>query len=92
LTSFSIAEIVAEHQRLVALGVRFTQVPRVTGPVTTAVLDDTCGNLIQIMAQNRDSERRRPVTRQRMSENDLDRRSLLGHRVALRELGTTGRR
>jgi hypothetical protein len=28
--------------------VRFTQEPVEMGPVTTAVLDDTCGNLIQI--------------------------------------------
>jgi catechol 2,3-dioxygenase-like lactoylglutathione lyase family enzyme len=34
--------------RLVALGVRFTQPPIEMGPVTTAVFDDTCGNLIQI--------------------------------------------
>jgi hypothetical protein len=33
-----------------ALGVRFTQEPTAMGPVTTAVLDDTCGNLIQIAA------------------------------------------
>jgi hypothetical protein len=33
---------------LQALGVRFTQEPVEMGPVTTAVLDDTCGNLIQI--------------------------------------------
>jgi hypothetical protein len=30
--------------------VRFTQEPAEMGPVTTAVLDDTCGNLIQIAA------------------------------------------
>ena len=30
------------------LGVRFTQEPLEMGPVTTAVFDDTCGNLIQI--------------------------------------------
>ena len=34
-----------------AAGVRFTQEPAEMGPgVTTAVLDDTCGNLIQIAA------------------------------------------
>ncbi|MBC6461574.1 helix-turn-helix domain-containing protein [Actinomadura sp. HBU206391] len=33
------------------LGVRFTQEPVDMGPVTTAVLDDTCGNLIQIAHQ-----------------------------------------
>jgi hypothetical protein len=37
-----------EFERLSALGVRFTQPPTEMGPVTTAVLDDTCGNLIQI--------------------------------------------
>jgi hypothetical protein len=38
----------AEFDRLKGLGVRFTQEPVAMGPVTTAVLDDTCGNLIQI--------------------------------------------
>ena len=40
----------AEYERLSALGVRFTQEPTEMGPVTTAVFDDTCGNLIQIAA------------------------------------------
>ena len=47
-TSFAVADIHAEHERLKQLGVRFTQPPTEMGPVTTAVLDDTCGNLIQI--------------------------------------------
>ena len=47
-TSFAVDDVHAEHARLVALGVRFTQAPLERGPVTTAVLDDTCGNLIQI--------------------------------------------
>jgi catechol 2,3-dioxygenase-like lactoylglutathione lyase family enzyme len=47
-TSFSVDDVEAEHARLSALGVRFTQEPAVMGPVTTAVFDDTCGNLIQI--------------------------------------------
>jgi catechol 2,3-dioxygenase-like lactoylglutathione lyase family enzyme len=51
-TSFAVADVNAEHARLSALGVRFTQPPVVMGPVTTAVLDDTCGNLIQIASQN----------------------------------------
>lgn len=51
-TSFTVEDVEAEHARLVALGVRFTQPPTSMGPVTTAVLDDTCGNLVQIMAQN----------------------------------------
>ncbi len=40
-----------EYERLVAHGVRFTQPPTDMGTVTTAVFDDTCGNLIQIAAQ-----------------------------------------
>jgi catechol 2,3-dioxygenase-like lactoylglutathione lyase family enzyme len=47
-TSFGVDDVRAEHDRLTALGVRFLQEPRQTGPVWTAVLDDTCGNLIQI--------------------------------------------
>jgi catechol 2,3-dioxygenase-like lactoylglutathione lyase family enzyme len=48
LTSFAVDDAKAEYDRLRALGVRFTQEPLAMGPVTTAVLDDTCGNLIQI--------------------------------------------
>jgi hypothetical protein len=40
----------ATFERLTERGVRFTQQPTQMGPVTTAVLDDTCGNLIQIAA------------------------------------------
>ncbi|MDG4862494.1 VOC family protein, partial [Streptomyces sp. T-3] len=40
-------------ERLSALGVNFTQEPVTMGPVTVAVFDDTCGNLIQI-AQRHD--------------------------------------
>jgi len=47
-TSFSVDDVEAEHERLERLGVRFTQPPTPMGPVTTAVFDDTCGNLIQI--------------------------------------------
>jgi hypothetical protein len=47
-----VADVVAEHARLAGLGVRFTQEPVEMGPVTTAVLDDTCGNLIQLMQRN----------------------------------------
>jgi len=49
-TSFGIADCQAEFERLSKLGVVFTQPPTEMGPVTTAVFDDTCGNLIQ-MAQ-----------------------------------------
>ncbi|MER6396712.1 VOC family protein [Kitasatospora sp. NPDC001603] len=47
--SFAVDDVPAEYERLRALGVRFTQEPREMGPVTTAVLDDTCGNLIQLV-------------------------------------------
>jgi catechol 2,3-dioxygenase-like lactoylglutathione lyase family enzyme len=50
-TMFAVEDVEAEHERLVALGVRFTQPPTRIGPVTTAVFDDTCGNLISIAAQ-----------------------------------------
>src|ERR687886_1968274 len=49
-TSFAVEDVHAEFERLRALGVRFTQEPADMGPVTTAVFDDTCGNLIQIAA------------------------------------------
>jgi len=48
--SFSVSDVQAEYDRLTGLGVRFTQPPTQRGPVTTAVLDDTCGNLLQIAA------------------------------------------
>ena len=47
-TSFGVADTRREYERLKAAGVRFTQEPADMGPVVTAVLDDTCGNLIQI--------------------------------------------
>ncbi len=47
-TSFGVDDVHAEYERLEGLGVRFTQVPVEMGPVTMAVFDDTCGNLIQI--------------------------------------------
>ena len=47
-TSFAVDDVSGEFQRLRDLGVRFTQEPVEMGAVTTAVFDDTCGNLIQI--------------------------------------------
>ncbi len=49
-TSFAVDDVQQEYERLSALGVTFTQPPTAMGPVTTAVLDDTCGNLIQLAA------------------------------------------
>lgn len=48
-TAFAVDDVHAEFDRLRELGVHFTQEPLEMGPVTTAVLDDTCGNLIQIV-------------------------------------------
>jgi catechol 2,3-dioxygenase-like lactoylglutathione lyase family enzyme len=47
-TSFAVDDIQAVFDRLTGLGVTFVQPPTPMGPVTTAVFDDTCGNLIQI--------------------------------------------
>ncbi|MFF8292137.1 VOC family protein [Streptomyces sp. NPDC016309] len=41
-------DLAAEYERLSGLGVRFTQPPTEQGPVLTAVLDDTVGNLVQL--------------------------------------------
>ena len=49
--SFASDDVEAEHERLVAKGVRFVQPPTDMGTVITAVFDDTCGNLIQIAEQ-----------------------------------------
>ncbi|MDH6194171.1 catechol 2,3-dioxygenase-like lactoylglutathione lyase family enzyme [Mycobacterium frederiksbergense] len=48
-TAFTVDDVHAEFERLSKLGVTFTQKPTDMGNVTTAVLDDTCGNLIQIV-------------------------------------------
>ncbi|WP_062300254.1 VOC family protein [Demequina maris] len=47
-TQFAVDDLRAEHERLVGLGVEFTMPPTDMGPVSIAVLDDTCGNLIQL--------------------------------------------
>jgi predicted enzyme related to lactoylglutathione lyase len=48
LTGFAVDDIQEEYERLKRLGVRFTMEPTKTGPVTQAIFDDTCGNLIQM--------------------------------------------
>ena len=50
-TSFAVNDLKPEYDRLRALGVRFTQEPLEMETVSTAVFDDTCGNLIQIASQ-----------------------------------------
>ncbi|MGY1846174.1 VOC family protein [Blastococcus sp. SYSU DS1021] len=49
-TQFAVDDVHAEVERLKGLGVEFTQDATDLGPVVTAVLDDTCGNLIQLAA------------------------------------------
>ncbi|WP_447035002.1 VOC family protein [Streptomyces sp. DSM 118878] len=51
LAQFAVDDVRAEYERLRGLGVSFTQEPTEMGPVTTAVFDDTCGNLIQIATE-----------------------------------------
>ena len=50
-TSFAVDDVKAEHERLVAKGVRFVQPPTDLGTVIAAVFDDSCGNLIQIQEE-----------------------------------------
>jgi predicted enzyme related to lactoylglutathione lyase len=47
-TSFAVEDVRSDVERLRGLGVRIVQEPAEMGPVTTAIFDDTCGNLIQI--------------------------------------------
>lgn len=51
-TSFAVDDVRRVHEELSAKGVTFVQPPTEMGPVTTAVLDDTCGNLIQLASMN----------------------------------------
>jgi len=50
IASFAVENVQKEFERLKKLGVAFTTEPTDAGPVTIAVLNDTCGNLIQIAA------------------------------------------
>jgi predicted enzyme related to lactoylglutathione lyase len=52
LTGFAVDDIEKEYERMKKLGVRFTMEPAKMGPVTQAVFDDTCGNLIQMYQVN----------------------------------------
>ena len=46
---FGVTDIRAEYEKLKSLGVAFTMEPTEVMDVTIAILDDTCGNLIQIL-------------------------------------------
>ncbi len=47
-TAFAVEEIQKEYERMKKLGVVFRSEPTKMGPVTIAVFEDTCGNLIQL--------------------------------------------
>ena len=47
-TAFYVDDIQAEYERLTSLGVNFSMPPTSMGETKIAVLDDTCGNWIQI--------------------------------------------
>ncbi|HEY9229404.1 MAG TPA: VOC family protein, partial [Gemmatimonadaceae bacterium] len=47
-TTFQSSDIQADYERMSKAGVRFVKPPTPAGPVTIAVFDDTCGNLIQL--------------------------------------------
>ena len=51
-TAFVVNDVQQEYERMRALGVEFTMEPTNMGMTTAAVLDDTCGNLIQIYQLN----------------------------------------
>lgn len=50
--AFQVDDVQAEYERLKELGVEFAMEPTNMGPTTAAILDDTCGNLIQIYQVN----------------------------------------
>ncbi|MEQ9616866.1 MAG: VOC family protein [Phycisphaerales bacterium] len=50
-TMFSVDDVQSEYERLKGIGVRFTQKPTDLGTCIVAVLDDTCGNLIQLFEE-----------------------------------------
>ena len=47
--SFQVDDLDAEFSRLRELGVDFVQTPILAGEIKVAVLNDTCGNLIQLV-------------------------------------------
>jgi predicted enzyme related to lactoylglutathione lyase len=55
LAQFAVEDVAAEHARLTDRGVVFTQPPTDIGTAVIAVFDDTCGNLVQIIAEKPES-------------------------------------
>ena len=52
IAAFEVGDLAAEFERLTALGVAFVRKPTLAGPVSIAVLADTCGNLVQLYQVN----------------------------------------
>jgi len=48
-TSFMVDDLKKEYESLKGLGVEFSMEPKEVGPTMIAVLDDTCGNNIQLL-------------------------------------------
>src|SRR6188472_3850576 len=48
-TAFNVEDVDKEYERLLGLGVKFSVAPVAMGPVKISVLDDTCGNNIQLV-------------------------------------------
>ncbi len=48
-TQFDVDDVDAEHERLLKAGVTFSVAPTTEGNVKYAILDDTCGNYIQLV-------------------------------------------
>lgn len=52
LAQFTVDDVHTEYERLIQQGVIFTQRPTESDGQLTAVLDDTCGNLIMILSDS----------------------------------------
>jgi predicted enzyme related to lactoylglutathione lyase len=55
LAQFAVDDVHDEHARLTGKGVVFTQPPTDIGNAVVAVFDDTCGNLVQLVAEKPDA-------------------------------------
>lgn len=50
-TQFDVEDIDSEYERLTQLGVEFSVKPTISGNVKYAILNDTCGNYIQLVQE-----------------------------------------
>ena len=56
LAQFAVDDIEFEHARLTARGVQFTLAPTDVGAAIVSVFNDTCGNLIQLIEEKKDTD------------------------------------